>query len=134
MMDPPRPEARAAVARGEGRWNSGILITGDHPGTAAQRSRGNWESQPTIAPSEPSNWTSCPMGNWQLRLVFRIDTRIDRYFARGAHSVWLTEHGEVVKMTSDGVNDAPALKAARTLAWPWALQARMCPKSRRTWC
>ena len=34
MMDPPRPEARTAIARARAAGIRPILITGDHPGTA----------------------------------------------------------------------------------------------------
>jgi magnesium-transporting ATPase (P-type) len=111
MIDPPRPEAIAAVAECQ---NAGIrvkMITGDHSGTAAAIGRqiglANPDSVLTGAELDTLNDDA-------LRdLVLDCDI-----FARTSpeHKLRLVTalqaHNLVVAMTGDGVNDAPALKRA----------------------
>ena len=111
LSDPPREEAVAAVAR---CLSAGIrvkMITGDHAATARaigqQLGLGERVKALTGAQIEA-------MDDAQLSQVV-LETEI---FARASpeHKLRLVEamqaHGEVVAMTGDGVNDAPALKRA----------------------
>lgn len=111
LIDPPRPEAIAAVAE---CYRAGIavkMITGDHAGTAAAIGRqiglAHTERVLTGADIEPMDQTEL------ARAVLEVDV-----FARTSpeHKLRLVEalqsHGKVVAMTGDGVNDAPALKRA----------------------
>jgi Ca2+-transporting ATPase len=111
MIDPPRPEARPAVCRARAAGIRPILITGDHPGTAVAIAR-----EVGIASDDRF------IGAAQLDLLsdaeLQAAVRDVSVYARVSpkHKLRivnaLQSNGEVVAMTGDGVNDAPALKAA----------------------
>jgi P-type Ca2+ transporter type 2C len=115
MIDPPRPEARQAVEECRRAGIRVIMVTGDHPVTASAVAREvglilpGQESHAVITGPE-LNRLSDPELKEALREV--------RVFARVApeHKLRLVDilkaQGEVVAMTGDGVNDAPALKRA----------------------
>jgi Ca2+-transporting ATPase len=111
MIDPPRPEARTAVATCERAGIRVVMITGDHPVTAraVARELGILKSGRVIAGAELD---AIPEPEFE-REVNRIDV-----YARvsPAHKLRvvtaLQKLGNVVAMTGDGVNDAPALKKA----------------------
>jgi Ca2+-transporting ATPase len=111
MIDPPRPEAKAAVRRCEEAGIKVIMITGDHPLTAkaVAEELGLSKKGRVVNGSEIE-----AMDDAQLeREVESIEV-----FARvsPAHKLRvvtaLQNRGQVVAMTGDGVNDAPALKKA----------------------
>ena len=111
MIDPPRNEARDAVARAKGAGIRPIMITGDHPGTAA-----------VIAAELGIAGNGHAVSGSQLEAM--SDEALDRIvrevsvYARvnPAHKLRivraLQRAGMTVAMTGDGVNDAPALKTA----------------------
>lgn len=111
MIDPPRPEAIAAVAECQ---NAGIrvkMITGDHSGTAAAIGRQIGLANPVSVLTGAELDT---LNDDALR-----DQVLDcDIFARTSpeHKLRLVTalqaHNLVVAMTGDGVNDAPALKRA----------------------
>ncbi len=110
MIDPPRPEAIAAVAACGRAGVSVKMITGDHPETAtAIGQQLGLETSAVVVGAELGQLTDD-----ELRDV----TRDVSVFARVApeHKLRLVAalqaQGEVVAMTGDGVNDAPALKQA----------------------
>ena len=111
LIDPPRPEAVAAVAECHDAGIAVKMITGDHAGTAAAIARGIGLANPdrvlTGADLERMD---------DARLAAEvIGTDV---FARTnpEHKLRLVtalqSHGLTVAMTGDGVNDAPALKRA----------------------
>lgn len=113
MIDPPRPEAIAAIRACHSAGIQVKMITGDHISTAraiAQR-MGIQKSSPVKA---FEGWQLAQMDDSQLAQAVEDGD----VFARvaPAQKLQLVEalqsKGEVVAMTGDGVNDAPALKQA----------------------
>lgn len=111
LLDPPRPEAAAAVAECRSAGIRVKMITGDHARTAAAIGRqvGLEHTGRVLTGAELDR-----MGEAELRaLIPEVDI-----FARTSpeHKLRLVmalqAHGMTVAMTGDGVNDAPALKRA----------------------
>ena len=112
MMDPPREEAAVAIAQAQAAGIRVIMITGDHPRTAAR-----------IA----SDLGITKAGDETLTGL-ELDALSDADFAQVVRTISvyarvspanklkiiaaLQADGQVVAMTGDGVNDAPALKSA----------------------
>ena len=116
MMDPPRPEAIEAVKESIGAGIKIIMITGDHALTAFSISK-----MMSIIPQETEYEGSVIRGSELFNLTDTelIEKVADvRVFARVEPEQKLRivdalqARGEVVAMTGDGVNDAPALKQA----------------------
>ena len=112
MIDPPRPEARTAIAEARRAGIRVIMITGDHPGTAARIAA----DLGIIEPGGPA-LTGAQLDGLDAA-GFANAVRTVSVYARvaPAHKLRivaaLQADGSVVAMTGDGVNDAPALKAA----------------------
>ena len=111
MIDPPRDEAREAVARARGAGIRPLMITGDHPRTAAAIAAelGITADGRTITGTELQGMTDDVLDRTvrEVSVYARVNPehklRIVQALQRG---------GATVAMTGDGVNDAPALKAA----------------------
>jgi Ca2+-transporting ATPase len=112
MIDPPRPEAKAAVAAAQTAGLKVLMITGDHPAAA-----GAIAAELGIAAAGEPVMTGAALAALD-DAARREAIRGTRVFARVApeHKLAIVRalqaDGEVVAMTGDGVNDAPALKAA----------------------
>jgi len=112
MIDPPRPEVPPAVERARQAGIRTIMITGDYPDTAAAIARAIGLLQPgrNVMPGSELEKLD------EAGLVAALATT--DVFARvnPQHKVRIVEalrqRQEVVAMTGDGVNDAPALKRA----------------------
>ncbi|HCC54536.1 MAG TPA: carbonate dehydratase [Desulfobulbaceae bacterium] len=118
MIDPPRPEAVAAVKICQAAGIRVKMITGDHPVTAAAIAR-----QVGLYNLDPSQVGAVPVLTGAELAKLSDSEFIDRaedtvVFARATpeQKLRLVEalqaRGQVVAMTGDGVNDAPALKRA----------------------
>ena len=111
IMDPPREEARHAIAQCQQAGIRVIMVTGDHASTAAAigSQLGLNEPLQVITGSELENMSDAELQQKaaQLDIVAR---------ATPAHKLKLVAalqaDQQVVAMTGDGVNDAPALKRA----------------------
>ena len=109
LMDPPRPEAKAAIALCHQAGIQVKMITGDHQATAAAIARELGLAGEAISGAELDAMDEA---------AFSARVNGIAVFARVSptHKVRivcaLRAVGHVVAMTGDGVNDAPALKAA----------------------
>ncbi len=112
IVDPPREEAKAAVAAAQGAGIRVIMITGDHPLTAATIA-----IDLGIVEADPQVITGLELSAMDDKAL-RSAVTTASVFARVApeHKLRIVDalqsHGEVVSMTGDGVNDAPALRRA----------------------
>jgi magnesium-transporting ATPase (P-type) len=112
IIDPPRPEAAAAVGQAHRAGIRVVMITGDHPRTAARIA-----TELGIADTGAQALTGADLDAMD-EATFRAAVRATAVYARvePAHKLRivgaLQADGNVVAMTGDGVNDAPALKAA----------------------
>ncbi|QSZ41557.1 HAD-IC family P-type ATPase [Sulfurimonas aquatica] len=116
MMDPPRQEAIDAVKESIGAGIKIIMITGDHALTAFSIAK-MMSIIPKETPFEGSVITGKELFNLtDTELIEKV--AYVRVFARVEPEQKLRivdalqERGEIVAMTGDGVNDAPALKQA----------------------
>ena len=114
MMDPPREAVRAAVAGSHSAGIRTIMITGDHPLTAAAIAR-NLRLPPDG--EEPRVLTGAELAALSdAELEMRAET-ISVYARVSPEDklrivTALQKRGHIVAMTGDGVNDSPALKRA----------------------
>ena len=112
LLDPPRLEAKAAVARAMRAGIRVIMITGDHPRTAAAIA-----AELDHAPPDARVVTGAALESLDDSTLARLVRDVSVY-ARVSpeHKLRLVQalrqHGDVVAMTGDEVNDAPALKQA----------------------
>jgi len=111
MIDPPRPEAKAAIQTCEQAGIKTVMITGDHPLTAqaVARELGLLKTGRVVTGAELE-----AMSDVEFE---REAEKIDVYArVSPAHKLRvvsaLQKKGHIVAMTGDGVNDAPALKKA----------------------
>ncbi|MEJ2510428.1 MAG: cation-translocating P-type ATPase [Anaerolineales bacterium] len=111
MMDPPRPEAYESVQVNYQAGIRTIMITGDHPLTAERIARDLEIAKDgtTITGAQLSK-----MSDDELRKVVATTNVYARVAPEHKLRIVsaLQDLGEVVAMTGDGVNDAPALRKA----------------------
>jgi Ca2+-transporting ATPase len=109
LWDAPRPEAQAAVRAARRAGMRVVMITGDHPATAR-----------SVAAAVGIDADTVLIGDQLAKSDGAIDQQLKQgcVFARMQpdHKLRLIERlqaqGEIVAMTGDGLNDAPALKRA----------------------
>ena len=112
MIDPPRPEAIQAVADAKQGGIRTIMITGDHKVTASAIARqlGIFrDGDEALSGVELDNMTDADLDQ-RLEKV-SVYARVSPEHKIRIVSAWQRK-GKIVSMTGDGVNDAPALKAA----------------------
>jgi Ca2+-transporting ATPase len=110
MIDPPRPEAMSAVARAREAGIRVVMITGDHPKTAAViAAKLGIDGHHVVTGADLSKMEEAEID--RTVGIASVYARVDP-----AHKLAivgaLQRQGSTVAMTGDGVNDAPALKAA----------------------
>ena len=112
MIDPPRAEAKVAVAIAKRAHIRSVMITGDHPATAEAIARELEIFEPgarTVTGVEMRTMEDAELDAIveQVRVFARVDPE-HKLRIVGA----LQRKGHIVAMTGDGINDAPALKTA----------------------
>jgi Ca2+-transporting ATPase len=112
MIDPPRPEAATSVATARRAGVRPIMITGDHPVTAAAIGAELGICAKGARPLLGAQLQK--MDEAQLRQAVREVSVYARVAPEHKLRIVraLNANGEIAAMTGDGVNDAPALKAA----------------------
>jgi P-type Ca2+ transporter type 2C len=111
MIDPPRDEAKEAVAKAKEAGIRPIMITGDHPKTAAviAAELGITADGRAVTGSELAQMADTALDRIvrEVSVYARVDPEHKLRIVRA-----LQREGLTVAMTGDGVNDAPALKTA----------------------
>ena len=114
LYDPPRPEVPEAIARCRTAGIKVVMVTGDHPHTAAAIAR-------EIGLLQGANPRIVLGTSLRKMTPAQLQTALDNpeiLFARVTAEQKMTvvnalkKKGEIVAVTGDGVNDAPALKSA----------------------
>ncbi|MFO7280598.1 MAG: calcium-translocating P-type ATPase [Thermoanaerobacterales bacterium] len=112
IIDPPRPEAREAIAQAHRAGVRVMMITGDHPRTAARIAADLGiaeEGEPVLLGAELER-----LGEDELRERVRATSVYARVAPEHKLRIVdaLQDGGNIVAMTGDGVNDSPALRSA----------------------
>mgnify|MGYP000032390330 CR=1 FL=1 len=111
MIDPPRPEAKAAIQTCEQAGIKPVMITGDHPLTAqaVAGELGLLKTGRVVTGAELEGMSEAEFE--RQAAAIEVYARVSP-----AHKLRvvtaLQKQGHIVAMTGDGVNDAPALKKA----------------------
>lgn len=112
IIDPPRPEVKDAVATSKTAGIRVVMITGDHPITAKAIARDlniiSGDTQAVIG-TDLEKMTDEELRETvkHVSVYARVSPEHKLRIVRA-----LKDNGEIVAMTGDGVNDAPALKQA----------------------
>jgi Ca2+-transporting ATPase len=112
LLDPPRPEAAAAIGTCLAAGIAPVMITGDHPTTARAIA-----TRLGLAPTDTPVLTGAEIdrlsdADFKARVVTtRVYARVSPEHKLRIVTA-LQDQGQIVAMTGDGVNDAPALRRA----------------------
>ena len=110
LLDPPRPEVADSIREARGAGIRVLMITGDHPATSAEIARqvgienGNCVTGAELEAMDESTFAATIASS---HVFARVSPEMKLRIVEK-----LQEQNEVVAVTGDGINDAPALKAA----------------------
>jgi Ca2+-transporting ATPase len=111
MIDPPRAEVKTAVATCQAAGIRPVMITGDHPLTARHIAQqlGIADEGRFVIGEELDRLSSAQLSQTvqEISVFARVSPEHKLNIVQA-----LQDHGHIVAMTGDGVNDAPALKKA----------------------
>lgn len=107
LRDPVRPEAAGAVTSIRGAGVDVVMVTGDHPSTAASIGRDVGISATTCLTGDDLRDQGLPDDPLSHQIYARVEPEEKLALVRA-----LRDRGHVVAVTGDGVNDAPALRHA----------------------
>jgi Ca2+-transporting ATPase len=111
LQDPVRPDVPGAIAECHAAGMRVVMMTGDHPATAVSvaRQAGLSTDAPVITGAELATLSDEALGErlGRTHIFCRVQPDQKLRLVRAFRA-----RGDVVAMTGDGVNDAPALKAA----------------------
>ncbi|MDD5584183.1 MAG: calcium-transporting P-type ATPase, PMR1-type [Candidatus Omnitrophica bacterium] len=112
MIDPPREEVKKAIQECKAAGIKTVMITGDHKNTAVAiaRALGFFNDNSLALSGEELDKLSDDELYKEVRNI-SVYARVSPEHKLRVVRAW-RRHGEVVAMTGDGVNDAPALKEA----------------------
>ena len=112
MIDPPREEAKVAVSKCKAAGIRPVMITGDHKVTASAIASELGILSPGDEAIEGSDVEKMTDEELSAKVEnYSVYARVSPEHKVRIVSAWQSR-GKVVAMTGDGVNDAPALKAA----------------------
>lgn len=111
IIDPPRPEAAVAIAEARQAGVRTMMITGDHPRVAARIARDLGLTDPEVA---VSGVELAELDDQQFRGAVRQRSAFTQITPADKLRIIEALHADhqIVAMTGEGVNDAPALKSA----------------------
>jgi calcium-translocating P-type ATPase len=112
LIDPPRPEAAGAIAKARAAGIRTVMITGDHATTAGAIATNLGilqEGRHVLTGAQLADMSDVELNDTVRN--FSVYARVTPEDKIRIVKAWQA-NGEVVAMTGDGVNDAPALKAA----------------------
>ncbi|WP_322859621.1 cation-translocating P-type ATPase [Mycobacterium europaeum] len=111
ITDPPRPEVAAAIAEARRAGVRVVMITGDHPRAAARIARklGIEDSESAVSGAQLAT-----LDDEQLRETVRLHSQYTQVGPADKQRIIDALHAdhEIVAVTGEGINDAPALKSA----------------------
>jgi len=112
MIDPPREEAKTAIAKCRASGIATVMITGDHKNTAVAIARelGFYDKNSRALTGEELDLLSEEAFDREVERTV-VYARVSPEHKLRVVRAW-RKRGQVVAMTGDGVNDAPAVKEA----------------------
>jgi Ca2+-transporting ATPase len=112
MMDPPRQEVKSAVQACKEAGIRTVMITGDHKDTAVAIAKELGIMTPSLVAIDGKEIDEMPENEFVKKVRnIAVYARVSAAHKLKIVKAW-KQLGEIIAMTGDGVNDAPAIKEA----------------------